>query len=137
MVKTPVTRTAAGRPTTERAGGDVILLEGIQVAAALGVTAAERRLRRPVCIDLEVGRDLESAGRSDAIRHTLDYGQIYQVVEAAAGERERKLVESLARDIAEAILSRFTADWVTVTVRKAKPIAGVLDWAGVRITRSR
>jgi len=109
MVKTPVTRTAAGRPTTERAGGDVIL----------------------------VGRDLESAGRSDAIRHTLDYGQIYQVVEAAAGERERKLVESLARDIAEAILSRFTADWVTVTVRKAKPIAGVLDWAGVRITRSR
>jgi dihydroneopterin aldolase len=115
----------------------MILLEGIQVAASLGVTAAERRLRRPVRIDLEVGRSLESAGRSDAIRHTLDYGQIYQVVEAAAGDGEHKLVEALAHHIVEAILSRFAADWVTVTVRKAKPIAGVLDWAGVRITRSR
>ncbi len=33
---------------------DAILLEGIQVPAALGVTAGERRLRRPVLLDLEV-----------------------------------------------------------------------------------
>ena len=41
---------------------DVILLEGIQVPAALGVTAAERRMRRPVLLDLEVERDLRAAG---------------------------------------------------------------------------
>lgn len=139
MVQKSSKRATAGsrKRLAEGPGGDAILLEGIQVAAALGVTAAERRLRRPVRVDLEVGRSLESAGRSDAIRHTLDYGKIYQVVEEVAGGHEHKLVEALAHDIAEAVLSRFAAGWVTVTVRKAKPIAGVLDWAGARITRGR
>ena len=49
---------------------DAILLEGIQVPAALGVTAAERRMRRPVRLDLELFHDLRAAGRSDSIRQT-------------------------------------------------------------------
>ena len=40
---------------------DVILLEGIQIPLRLGVTAAERRIRRPVRLDLEVSRDLRAA----------------------------------------------------------------------------
>ncbi len=116
---------------------DVILLEGIQVPAALGVTAAERRMRRPVTLDLEVARDLRAAGRSDHIRSTLHYKRIFEVVEDVAGNHEHKLVEALGTRIATAILEKFDADAVTVTVRKPKPIAGVLDYAGIRITRSR
>ena len=117
--------------------GDVILLEGIQIPAALGVTAAERRMRRPVLLDLEVERDLRAAGRSDRIRDTLHYKRIFEVVEDVAANQEHKLVEALAERIARAVLGKFDADAVTVTVRKPKPIAGVLDHAGVRVTRSR
>ena len=116
---------------------DVILLEGIQVPAALGVTAAERRMRRPVLLDLEVARDLRAAGRSDRIRDTLHYKRIFEVVEDVASNQEHKLVEALAERIARAVLGKFDADAVTVTVRKPKPIAGVLDHAGVRVTRRR
>ncbi len=116
---------------------DVILLEGIQVPAALGVTAAERRVRRPVLLDLEVARDLRAAGRSDAIRHTLHYKRIFEIVEDVAANQEHRLVEALADRIARAVLSKFDADSVTVTVRKPTPIAGVLRYAGVRVTRSR
>ena len=116
---------------------DQILLEGIQVPAALGVTAAERRMRRPVMLDLEVGRDLRAAGRSDQIRHTLHYKRIFEVVEDVAGNQEHKLVEALGARISDAVLAKFDADWVTVTVRKPRPIAGVLEYAGVRITRQR
>jgi len=49
---------------------DTILLEGIQVPAALGVTAAERKMRRPVRLDLEIETDLRAAGRSDRIQQT-------------------------------------------------------------------
>ena len=67
---------------------DKILLEGIQVPAALGVTAAERGLRRPVLLDLEVGRDLRSAGRTDdmlKIKGVMVYpAQIKDVVESFA-----------------------------------------------------
>jgi len=116
---------------------DAILLEGIQVPAALGVTAAERRMRRPVRLDLEVGADLAPAGRSDRIRHTIHYKRIFEIVEDVAGNQEHKLVEALAARIAEAILAKFDARWVTVTVRKPSPIAGVLSYAGVRVTRHR
>lgn len=116
---------------------DLILLEGIQVPAALGVTAAERRMRRPVTLDLEVARDLRNAGRTDHIRNTLHYKRIFEVVEDVASNQEHRLVEALGERIAQAVLGKFDADSVTVTVRKPKPIAGVLEYAGIRITRTR
>ncbi len=116
---------------------DRILLEGIQVPAALGVTAAERRMRRPVLLDLEVERDLRAAGRSDRIGQTIHYGRIYDVVADVAANMEHKLVEALGERIARAVLAKFDVDAVTVTVRKPKPIAGVLEYTGVRITRTR
>jgi dihydroneopterin aldolase len=117
---------------------DIILLEGIQVPAALGVTAAERRMRRPVTLDLEVACDLSTAGRTDHIRSTIHYKRIYEIAADVAGNHEHKLVEALAARIAEAVLGKFEdASSITVTVRKPKPIAGVLEYAGVRITRGR
>lgn len=116
---------------------DRILLEGIQVPAALGVSAAERRMRRPVLLDIEVERDLRAAGRSDRISQTIHYGRIYDVVADVAANVEHKLVEALGERIAQAVLAKFDVDAVTVTVRKAKPIAGVLEHTGVRITRTR
>jgi dihydroneopterin aldolase len=113
------------------------VLENLQVPAALGVSAAEREMRRPVRLDLEIGRSLAEAGASDRIEETVDYGEIYRVVEAVAGAGEHRLVEALAERIAAALLSDFAIDWVRVVVRKAKPLAGVLDSAGVRITRYR
>jgi dihydroneopterin aldolase len=116
---------------------DVILLEGIQIPAALGVTAAERRMRRPVLLDLEVACSLAAAGRTDNIRQTIHYKRIFEVVEDVAAHQEHRLVEALAERIASAVLSKFDAEAVTVSVRKPKPISGVLDHAGVRITRTR
>jgi len=116
---------------------DVILLEGIEVPAALGVSASERRMRRPVRVDLEVACDLRAAGNSDRIRDTLDYAAIYEVVAKIASTQEHRLVEALGARIAEALLGDFEIDWVTVTVRKSKPVAGVLDYTGIRITRSK
>ena len=116
---------------------DMILLQGIQVPAALCVTAAERRSRRPVLLDLEVQGDLRLAGRSDRIGDTLHYKRIFEVVEDVAGNHEHKLVEALADRIARAVLGKFDAEAVTVSVRKPTPIAGVLQYAGVRIHRTR
>ena len=116
---------------------DVILLEGIQIPAALGVTAAERRARRPVLLDLEVAHDLRDAGRTDRIRQTIHYKRIFEVVQDVAANQEHKLVEALGERIASAVLGKFDVAAVTVTVRKPTPIAGVLRHAGVRITRTR
>jgi dihydroneopterin aldolase len=130
-------KTVEQRSGVDGSGGDRIFLEGIQIPAALGVTAAERRMRRPVILDVEIGRDLRVAGRSDQIRHTLQYERIFEVLEDVAGNQEHRLVEALGQRIADAVLDKFDPEWVTVWVRKPKPIAGVLDYAGIRITRRR
>ena len=106
------------------------------MGAQLGLPR-ERRVRRPVTLDLEVARDLRAAGRSDSIRQTIHYKRIFEIVEDVAGNQEHKLVEALGDRIARAVLGKFDADAVTVTVRKPTPIAGVLQYAGVRITRTR
>ncbi len=116
---------------------DVIVLEGIEIPAALGVSAAERKMRRPVLIDLEVERDLRAAGLSDRIGDTVNYERIFQAIEEVATEREHRLVEALAERVAARLLADFAIDAVTVSARKSKPIAGVLDHAGVCIRRER
>jgi dihydroneopterin aldolase len=114
---------------------DAILLEGIEVPSALGVSAAERRMRRPVRIDLELGRSLREAGSSDKIRDTLDYTEVYRVVEEVAGSGEHRLVEALGERVVAALFARFDLEWITITVRKPKPLAGVLEHTGVRLHR--
>jgi len=116
---------------------DVILMQGVQVPSALGVTAAERAMRRPVMLDLEIGFDLAAAGESDDLAHTIDYGAIYDVIAEVAGGREHNLVEALAERIVAALFVGFAIDSVELTVRKSKPIGGVLEWAGIRISRRR
>lgn len=116
---------------------DVILLDGVEVPAALGVTRAERGLRRPVRIDLEVHFDLRRAGRSDRVGNTIDYGAIYDAVCEVAGQQEHRLVEALAERIATALLAGFPITACTVTVRKPTPLAGNLREAGVRIHREK
>jgi dihydroneopterin aldolase len=116
---------------------DVILLDGIEVPAALGVSRAERQMRRPVLIDLELGLELGRAGRSDRLADTLDYAALYRTVEEVAATREHRLVEALAERIAAGLLSCYPIESCTVTVRKLAPVAGNLKHAGVRITRSK
>jgi len=122
-------------PTPPTPALDAILLEGIEVPSALGVSAAERRMRRPVRIDLELGRSLHEAGSSDKIRDTLDYTEVYRVVEEVAGSGEHRLVEALGERIVAALFARFDLEWITITVRKPKPLAGVLEHTGVRLHR--
>jgi len=114
---------------------DAILLDGIELSARLGVTAAERAMRRPVRLDLEIERELGQAGRTDALSDTLDYQEIYDIAAEIVEKREFCLVEALAESVAQALCDRCDIERVTVTARKFKPVAGVLEMAGVRITR--
>jgi dihydroneopterin aldolase len=116
---------------------DVILVEGIRVAAALGVTHGERVLRRPVLIDLRLERDLSRAGASDRLAHTIDYARVYQLVEKVASGREHRLVEALAERIASALLDELPIERCSVSVRKQAPLSGPVAFAGVSIERTR
>jgi dihydroneopterin aldolase len=124
------------------AGGpaDRIELRGLRVLARVGVLPFEQDQDQPVEIDLDLVTDLRTAGASDDLADTIDYGAVCAVVERD-GVRSAPvaLLERLAARIAEVVLAfddRIAA--VDVAVRKLRPpVAQHLATSGVRLHRER
>ena len=114
---------------------DRIILDGMRFYGYHGVNPEEKAQGQPYVVDLSVDLDLRGPGGSDQLEDTLDYGEVYRVVEAVAGQGEHHLVEALGERIAAALVAEFEIEGVTLTIRKSKPLAGALDAAGVRMTR--
>jgi len=97
---------------------DRIVIKDLEVDAQIGVTETERTHVQRLLITVEMERDLAEAGRSDGEAATTRYDVVADLIRRIAAERPRKLIEALAEDIAEAILSRRLAQTVTVEVKK-------------------
>src|SRR6266853_1783154 len=65
---------------------------------------------------LEVERGFRELG--DDLRNTVDYFAVCQAVKALAGARPRRLIETLAEEIAAAVLRDFAVAAVEVELRK-------------------
>ena len=80
---------------------DAIFLEQVKVETKLGVPKWERMVPQTVILDIEIGYDLASAGKSDAIADTIDYGAVVSRIRATLAEHNFQLVEALAEHVAQ------------------------------------
>lgn len=118
--------------------GDRIELRGLSVLAICGVLPEERVRRQPFTVDLDVFADLGEAGLSDDLDHTINYGELCEIVDAIARDEHFGLLERFAQRIADAVLATPRVEAVTVVVRKMRPpVPEQLDTSGVRIHRER
>lgn len=117
---------------------DQIELRGLQVSARCGVLPEERERAQPLEIDIDLDADLTTAGASDDLRDTIDYGAVCSMVEHVCTTSAPHLLEHLAATIATELLADPKVDRVTITVRKLRPpVPQILATSGVRITRGR
>ena len=117
---------------------DRIGLDGIVVFGRHGVHEEERRLDQRFVVDLELGRYLSVAGRSDRLEDTVDYGEAYRIVRAVIEGPSRNLLEALAEAIAAEVLNRLAVDEARVRVAKpGVPLPGAVDRAWVEVVRRR
>ena len=119
---------------------DTISLVGIVVYGYHGARPEERSLGQRFVIDVDLDIDLRKPCASDDLADTVNYSEVYQVVNDVIGGHSVNLLETLARRIADSVLSGFSQ--VNVAhVRIAKPgvaIAGaILRESAIRVTRSR
>ena len=113
----------------------VIRLQNMTFYAHHGVGAAERELGQVFEVDVEISLDLRKAASSDDLSQTVDYGEIYGLVEEVVVEREFSLLEALAQAILKALGRRYQFDQVLVRVRKPHPpIPGKLDSVEVELS---
>jgi len=116
---------------------DRLLLEGLQFFGHHGDVEAERALGGRVDVDVEICSNLRPAGRSDHLIDALDYVRCYEAVRHVVETRQHNLLETVAEDIATALLADDRIDSVRVRVAKQPPIAGVFHRFAVVIERDR
>jgi dihydroneopterin aldolase len=117
---------------------DEIQLRGLVASGYCGALAEEQERVQPLEVDLDVALDLRSAGASDALDDTVDYGVLCAMVERIITTERFTLLERLATRIAEVALADERVESVTVSVRKLEPpVPQELTTSGVRITRTR
>lgn len=118
--------------------GDRIELRGLRLSARCGVLPEERERAQPLEIDLDLHVGLATAGRSDDLGDTVDYGAVCALVERVCAAGAPRLLEFLAESLATALLAATESDSVTVAIRKLRPpVPQQLATSGVRITRDR
>ena len=127
-------------PSQERNDGvDTIFLNGMIFYAYHGVFPEENKIGQRFLVSLELDCDLRAAAVRDDLALSVDYGEVYNMTRDIVQGKVKKLVESVAEDLANAILARFpTVNAVRVKVEKPEaPIPGIFAAIGVMVKRER
>lgn len=95
-----------------------ISIVDLEVFYRVGVPDAERAQPQRLLLTVEMEADFSAAAKSDSIADTIDYFAVSQRLVKFGEGREWKLIEKLAADIAEMILSEFKPQSVFVEVKK-------------------
>ncbi|MBM7646439.1 dihydroneopterin aldolase [Scopulibacillus daqui] len=104
-----------------------------------GVFSEENKLGQRFFVDVILELNLKNAGKNDDLNKTVNYQDIYEITKKIVEGPPKKLVESVAEDISEALLSTFpNIQKCHIKVTKPDPpIPGYYDSVAIELTRSR
>ena len=95
-----------------------ISIVDLEVFYRVGVPDAERARPQRLLLTVEMEFDFSAAAKTDSIAATIDYFAVSQRLLKFGEGRSWKLIEKLAADIADMILSEFKSQSVNVEVKK-------------------
>ena len=95
-----------------------ISIVDLAVSYHVGVPDAERAQPQRLLLTVDMETDFSAAAQSDSIADTIDYYAVSQRLLQFGAGREWKLLEKLAADICEMVLTEFKPQSVTVEVKK-------------------
>ncbi|MBB5153958.1 dihydroneopterin aldolase [Saccharopolyspora phatthalungensis] len=117
---------------------DRITLTGLQVRGNHGVFEHEKRDGQDFFVDITVWIDLGEAAASDDLDKTLHYGELAERAAAIVAGPSRDLIETVAGEIADDIMTDERAYAAEVTIHKPNaPIPLAFGDVAVTIRRSR
>ena len=111
-------------PASPRAGGpahealDWLRLARIQGYGHLGITQKERELGQRIEADVELAYAPTTKRRPDVIDEAIDYEEVHRLVRSQIEMSRCRLLETLAEELALALIQEFDSPRVRVHVRK-------------------
>lgn len=97
---------------------DKVFIEQLEVITTIGVYDWEQGIKQKLVLDIEMAHDNRKAGKSDDVADALDYAQVSQAVIEHIVNGRFLLVERVAEEIAELIMTRFSVPWIKVRLTK-------------------
>jgi FolB domain-containing protein len=97
---------------------DTITIQDLAVLCHIGVPDSERANPQRLLITIEMAGNFSEAGASDDIEKTINYYDVSHRVTEHCEKGSFKLIERLAREIAERVLKEFRPQAVTIEIKK-------------------
>ena len=98
---------------------DLIRIVDLELFAHIGVPDEERSRTQKLLISLELTVDsLDPAAVTDDISRTVNYFDVAERVKSLAGQRPRKLLETLAEEIAADLLNNLPIPQLSLEIKK-------------------
>ncbi|MFO3905747.1 bifunctional dihydroneopterin aldolase/7,8-dihydroneopterin epimerase [Enterobacter hormaechei] len=114
---------------------DIVFIEQLSVITTIGVYDWEQTIEQKLVFDIEMGWDNVAAAKSDDVNDCLSYADVSEIVISHVEGQRFALVERVAEEVAELLLSRFNSPWVRIKVSKPGAVARAAN-VGVIIERS-
>ncbi len=114
---------------------DHININGLRLTSTVGVDENERSLPQSVRVNLSITPKRSFKGLSDNIENTINYFEVMNALKKEASKGQRKLIETLAEDLANEVVKFDGVCAVTLEVEKF--ILPDCESASVIITRAR
>lgn len=127
--RTPAKAGVRGRGAATLPVVDWLRLLGIQAYGHLGVTLQERELGQRIDVDVELAYAAGPERRPDILDACYDYEEVSRLVREHVGQARCRLAETLAEELALALLAEFDPPLVRVRLRKLH--VPVSDFSGI------
>jgi dihydroneopterin aldolase len=114
---------------------DAITINDLEVVYTVGVPDAERLQPQRLLLTVTLESDFTAAAAGDDLSQAIDYGAVCLRLQSLGRDRSWKLIERLAVEIAELLLTEFKPLRVSVEVRKF--ILPQTRYVSARVTRER
>jgi len=101
-----------------------IHIERLATQGIIGVDAWERVTPQQLFITLRMTADLNAAAKEDNVNLTVDYGKVADFTRNLVSQCEPKLIEHLAKRIADAVLDAFGLTAIEVQIDKPDAVTG-------------
>ncbi len=97
---------------------DTIEIRRLRLETHIGVPDEERAARQVLLATLRMIPAHGFDGLDDDISRTVDYAKVAEEIQALAGARPRRLIETLASEIAGYLLNKHPLTKISVTLEK-------------------
>ncbi|HAB15687.1 MAG TPA: dihydroneopterin aldolase [Verrucomicrobiota bacterium] len=114
---------------------DTITLCDLEVQLRVGVPEAERAEPQRLLLTVEMDHDFAAAAQKDDLAQTINYDAVRRRLIEFGNGRQWKLIETLADELAQMILTEFKPRGVRVEVKKF--VFSDARYVSVKVDRNR